>query len=165
MKKTVLRIGIVVLCVGLIGVYNAISDLGKAPVEKKDLQATGIITNIYGNQLKHELTGVVIDTHYKLDYSFVTEDGEKYTNTKTISESQFRSLKKGQEVTVLYHSNLPSINGMPGLGTYRSVKHFPSSTPKNRLWGCLATCGFGAFFIVGAIFGKEDDTNGTNTAS
>lgn len=156
-KKTVLGIGVVVLGLSAIGVYNAINDLGEAPVEKKDLSATGIVTDVYADQLEHTATGVTVSTHYKFEYSFVANDGERYNNTKTIDEAEFNALESGQEITILYHSNQPSLNGAKDFGTYISVDRLPKSTPQGRLYGCLGGCAFGAFFLFAAVFGKKSD--------
>ncbi|MCA9068961.1 MAG: hypothetical protein KDA84_08565 [Planctomycetaceae bacterium] len=156
-KKIVLGIGAVILGLSCIGVYNAINDFYETPVENKDLSATGIVTDVYADQLEHTMTGATISTHYKLEYSFVAEDGERYNNTKTIDEAEFNALRSGQEITILYHSNQPSLNGAKDYGTYISVDGMPNPTPQNRLYGCLGGCAFGAVFIFAAVFGKQSE--------
>lgn len=154
----VLFLGIGMVGLGGMGVYNALNDSGKAPVEKNDITTQGIVTHLTATDLRHQLAGT-LSTTYSMDYSFVAEDGKTYTGQhNNISEAHFNSLTKGQEITVMYHADQPSISGAPHYGTYISVSAMPDTTPQFRLYFCLGFAALGGLIIFYAVWFNEEPT-------
>jgi len=134
---------------GCVGTFNAVNRFGSAPVEKKDVAATGVITDKTITEHRHQI-GVTLDSTYRFNYSFVAADGKTYHGEYIVEKGQFDSMAKGQEIDVMYHSNQPSINGVPSLGFYISVSELPSSSPTTRLIFCslFLVVGVGLLFVA-----------------
>ncbi len=152
----VLILGIGMVCLGAFGVYNAINDFGKAPEEKRDVTTTGTVTHLSATELRHALAGT-LDTTYHMDFSFVAEDGQTHTGEHSnISEAHFLALHEGQEITVKYHSDQPSINGAPAYGTYVPVSAMPDATPQFRLYFCLGFAALGGLIVFYAVWFNDE---------
>ena len=156
-NKTLIAVGTGIACLGLFGVYNAIRSYTADPVEKSDLEATGVITSIYADVVEHRLTGIDLTAHYQFDYEFVAADGETYYGTETIEEREAGLLNQGQDIEVQYYSHQPGINAAKGWGVYIPVDNMPKSTPTFRLFFSLGVAGLGGLLIFSTFLGKEDE--------
>ena len=132
--------GSLVLGLGIFGVYNAVVAFNQPVVEARDVTTSGVITRIHGTELRHRLTNIKMNSQFDFDYKFTAEDGEEYSGRTKINETLFNQLKEGQEITVRYHSNYPSINASLPFGHYTPVGQIAKSTPQVRLFGCLGVC-------------------------
>lgn len=152
--------GSLVLGLGIFGVYNAVVAFNQPVVEARDVTTRGVITRIHGTELRHRLTNIKMNSQFDFDYKFTAEDGEEYSGRTMINETLFNQLKEGQEITVRYHSNYPSINASLPFGHYTPVGQIAKATPQARLFGCLGVCVFGGL-IVFLAFRKEPETQKT----
>ncbi len=144
MKKYIVPfIGLGMFCLGIFGTYNAFNSFGKTPVEKRDVSTTGTVTEMSVTELQHRI-GVTLNSTYRMHYSFQAEDGETYHGEEIVDESEFNALNEGDTIAVMYHSNMPSLNGAPQYSTYISVDALPKTTPTFRLCFSLGTLAFGA---------------------
>ncbi|MEZ5856888.1 MAG: hypothetical protein R3D67_19905 [Hyphomicrobiaceae bacterium] len=120
----------------------------------RDMEAIGAITHLEANRLK--ITRLATKTDYYLTYSFRAHDGERYSKHFTISPEEYASLRKGQKVRVLYHSNNPSINAVPALRHYNSVAELaefdPDKHPVMRV-GMLLAYLIGGVLLLWSSFG------------
>jgi hypothetical protein len=130
--------GFLLLAAGSFGVYNAVMSFGQPEVEKRDVTTTGVITRIHGTEVRHTLTNVKLNSQFNFDYKFTAEDGNEYSSSTIVDESEASSLHEGQDITVCYHSHQPSINASVPYGTYVSVDQMPNAPPLARLCGCAA---------------------------
>lgn len=164
-KITTLLIGVGMIGLGLLGTYNAVSGFGKAPVEKTDMTTTGTVTHLTATELRHAV-GVTLNTTYSMNYSFPAADGKTYTGEhNNLDEAKFNSLAEGDEITVKYHSNQPSINGAPAYGTYIPVGTFKSAPPQTRMYGCLGIAALGVLVVVYAVKFFDEQPQGSYAMS
>lgn len=147
--------GIAVLGLGVFGVYNAIMSIGRPEVEKRDVTTTGVVTRVHGTEIRHNLTNIKMNSEFKLSYKFMAEDGEEYFDTKSINESQFRSVNEGEKITVRYHSNNPYISAPVKYSTYYPVDSGPEPTPLNRAGVSFGMCLFGSLIVFLTVRGQK----------
>ncbi len=155
-KKTAIVIGFIFFLLGVVGVYNAASSIGAAPVEKKDLETKGVITEVFVDVLEHKLTGVDLDKHFQFDYEFVAENGETYHGTETISEAEAEILAEGQKITIQYHSHNPGVNAAKGYGVYLPVDSFVEHSASTRIIVCSVFGFLGMILLYTGFTYKED---------
>ncbi|MEZ6060742.1 MAG: hypothetical protein R3C19_10295 [Planctomycetaceae bacterium] len=140
----VIAAGMILL--GVVGTYNAVTSFGKPVVVNRDLTTTGTVTHKSATALVHRV-GITLDKSFKMQYSFVAEDGKTYIDDETLSESEFHSVAEGQEIEVRYNSRQPSISASP-FGHYTSVNDLPDPTPTSRLIFCLTVLLCGIALVV-----------------
>lgn len=155
-KLTGIIIGAGLVCLGSVGTYNAITSFGRAPKEKTDITTTGVVTDRTATELRHAV-GVTLDTTYRIEFSFEAEDGKTYFGEEIVEAAVIDGISEGQEITVKYHSNNPSINAAPDYGYYVSVNDIPSAPPLLRLCVCLGTLAGGLVVVVLSLRTEDGD--------
>lgn len=153
---TVVGVGMVFL--GTMGVFNAITGWNDKPVERHDVETTGKITHLKVTEVRHAV-GVTLNRQFDVTYEFTDENGESHQGTcHNVREAVFSRLNQGDEILVKYHSSQPGINGAPDIGTYVSVADLermgPPQNPLFRLIFSLGFAGVGAL-VTAAAWGSK----------
>ncbi len=148
-RKTLIGIGVGIILVGGIGVFNAISDLDAAsPVG--DQTTTGKITSL-ATPTNRLSKGVQAAPSFAFMYAFRT-DGKLFFGEQAVDKSAFESLTQGDQVTVHFES------GNPRVSAAETVAGDSSATTdlKTRLKVCSGTIVFGLVITVLACFCKDE---------
>ena len=82
--------------------------------------------------------------YYTMTYSFKTKDGRKYSGEINISKEQAYTISDGQEITVRYYDNQPTINAPLGFKEYMTKED-----ALNLPWGTIVFATL-LFFFGGA---------------
>ena len=144
-KKTLIAMGIGIVLLGAVGVFNAIDDLGAAaPVG--DQSTTGKITS-----LARLTKGDRGTPSFSFMYAF-RSDGRVFFGEQTIDKAAYESLKKGDQVTVHYESDNPrASSAATNAGDSPEIAYI-----KTRLKVCGGTAVFGLLITVLACFCQDE---------
>lgn len=156
-KLVAYAMGIGLICFGGYGIFKAFADANGPEVERRDVSTTGKIVALKATSLKHRV-GVTLSTTYRMSYEFMDESGEIHQDSETITQAQYESLSRGQELPVQYHSNNPWISATR-LGTYRGVNDpiFEPPTVGERIFFCSVFVLIGAAMLVCCMFFLKPD--------
>ena len=147
-KKTLIGIGLAVICFGGVGVYNALTDLGEPADTVHDLTTTGRIIGAKSDEASGQQT---------VKYSFRTEEGRIYFGQQTIEAAENADPQRGDKVTVFYQSESPR-ESMVKIGPEEQSANADAML---RLKVCFGTALFGLLIVVTSFFCKEDKVSKT----
>lgn len=147
----------------LVGALNGAKEMILGDnIANRDMEATATIDSLSANTLRVTRLAKKVD-HY-IKYSFRAHDGELYTKSYSISPVEYSSLREGQKVRVMYHSNNPSINAIPSLRTYNSVAKMdaisPASFPVVRGILLFLFSVLGGYLVWGGVSGYLSQSGG-----
>ena len=92
-KTWILVIGIALMGLGGMGVFNALNDRGEVPEKREDITTEGTVTDMTATQLKHQI-GVTLSTTYRVEYAFRANDGEIIMARRSLKKGRSRSWHK-----------------------------------------------------------------------
>ena len=147
-KKTLIGIGIAVVCCGSFGVFNALSDLRETAAKVHDVTTTGKVARVKPQGPSSPGAG---DGQLVLKYFFRAEDGRVYFGQQTIDNAETNPHRQGDRITVHYQSEDPRISTLNA-----AQEEFAGTDPMLRLIVCGGTVLFGLLIVVVAFFCKED---------
>lgn len=154
-KLAVWGIGFGLVLLGCYGMWKAANEWEKPPTVREDIETKGIVTRVTVTELKHAI-GVTIDRTFRLNFEFVAQDGQTYSGQEIIDQAQANTLSEGDEVTVKYHSNNPSINAAIYYGTYIPADTFGEQSPQTRMMFCSVFCVMGLLVLAYAKLSAQE---------
>lgn len=156
-KKAIIIFGIGVMCLGLFGVVKALQEKDEPLVENMDLTADGIVTSTSKSDFKSR-RGFVVDTTYRVEFSFEAEDGKTYVGHDNIKAEHFGILAKGTPIEVRYYSSHPNISASP-YGFYSSARHAQPLAFGSRMKMCSGIIIFGLLVVLLGRYAVVDEAS------